>query len=105
MVLLLLAHLSMRQASRTAPSGWTTAWCDVVIAGIAVTCAGQAWTMARHGPVALLAVPRWLGARTQAGDHERECEAAAIPPAQPYIGLSQAHSPDNAPGSFGPSSE
>ena len=65
MVLLLLAHLSMMPASRTGPSGWTTAWYDVVIAGIAVTCAGQAWTMARHGPVSRLAVPAWLGAGTQ----------------------------------------
>ncbi len=34
---------------------------------IAVTCAAQAWTMARHGPVSRLAVPAWLGAGTQAG--------------------------------------
>ncbi len=66
MVLLLLAHLSMMPASRTGPSGWTTAWYNVVIATIALTCAGQAWTMARHGPVARLAVPAWLGTGTQA---------------------------------------
>jgi 4-hydroxybenzoate polyprenyltransferase len=66
MVLLLLAHLSMMPASRTGPSGWTTAWYNVVIAAIALTCAGQAWTMARHGPVARLAVPAWPGTGTQA---------------------------------------
>jgi len=42
-------------------------WYDVVIAGIAVTCAGQAWTMARRGPASRLAVPAWLGANAQAG--------------------------------------
>jgi hypothetical protein len=57
MVLLLLAHLSMMSPSGTGPSGWTTAWYDLVIAAIAVTCAGQTWTMASHGPVARLVIP------------------------------------------------
>jgi 4-hydroxybenzoate polyprenyltransferase len=62
MVLLLLAHLSMMPPGRTGPGGWTTAWYDLVIAGIAVTFAGQAWTMARRGPASRLRVPSWLGA-------------------------------------------
>jgi hypothetical protein len=66
MVLLLLAHLSMRPVGPTASGGWTTLWYDVAIAGIALTCAGQAWTMARQGPVSRLAVPAWLGAGSEA---------------------------------------
>jgi 4-hydroxybenzoate polyprenyltransferase len=66
MVLLLLAHLSMRPVGSSASGEWTTLWYDVVIAGIALTCAGQAWTMARRGPVSRLAVPAWPGAGSEA---------------------------------------
>lgn len=67
MVLLLLAHLSMRAPG---VSGWTTGWYDVVIAGITVTCAGQAWTMARRGPTSRLTVPAWFGAEAAARSAE-----------------------------------
>jgi 4-hydroxybenzoate polyprenyltransferase len=75
MVLLLLAHLSMMPPSPTLPGEWTTLSYDVVIAGITVTCAGQAWTMARRGPVARLVVPAWFGAGSPAAVPPRRSEA------------------------------
>jgi 4-hydroxybenzoate polyprenyltransferase len=60
MVLLLLAHLSMRPPVPVTSGGWPALWYDVVIAGIAVTCLGQAWTMARNGPTSGFAIPAWL---------------------------------------------
>jgi hypothetical protein len=54
LLVILLGHLSMITAH------WSPLVYDVTLVVLFILTTGQAWTMARHGPTALLSVPRVL---------------------------------------------
>ena len=69
MILLLLAHLSMRAA------GWSPLRYDAVVTGLSGLTAAQVVTMLRHGPASGLTVPGWL--MTSGGRREPVSEPCA----------------------------
>ena len=69
MILLLLAHLSMRAA------GWSPPRYDAVVTGLSGLTAAQVVTMLRHGPASGLTVPGWL--MTSGGRREPVSEPCA----------------------------
>jgi hypothetical protein len=78
MLLTLIAHLGMTDA------GWSAAGAAAVLASIVVISVGQAYTMARTGPISRLRVPPSAAEEHERGDgdgHDDEQEQAGDPDA------------------------